>query len=267
MDLDEQIFQDILYDEEHFFDEKYNKISNKLKKCCDKCIATSQSFKGIPSPTGSHYYASVLFTILCVRSKSLIQLLPQRKSDNWDQAGVACLLRSILDARLCFFYLGIDTVCSDEWEVRWNVMNLHDCSRRKKLFGDDNDPRWNEQIEEIKQRLNGNAFFNKMPPKQQTRFLSGRENFIYSLEDISEKAGMNKEDFNWLYRLLSNQSHVYPLSFYRAGDTNRGAGVYSTIELKYLKLYIDRTIKILKKSQSEMKKKFHSVKPSIGNLP
>ncbi len=70
----------------------------------------SKKFADIPSPTPQQFYASVLFTRLCVIAISLEKLLTTKKTDHWDYASVASLTRNILECYLTFFYLCIDSV-------------------------------------------------------------------------------------------------------------------------------------------------------------
>jgi hypothetical protein len=73
-----------------------------------ECIYISKQYEGIPSPTSKHFYASILFTMLCTRGVSLLILAPhstwaQKVIEHWDYASLAGMVRSILEIRLAFF--------------------------------------------------------------------------------------------------------------------------------------------------------------------
>lgn len=99
----------------------------------------SKKYSGIKSPTSQHYYASVLYTTLITRSVSLMCLAPhstwsEKIIEHWDYASAAVITRTILEIRLCFYYLCIDECDREEWECRWNILNVHDCSSRIRLL-------------------------------------------------------------------------------------------------------------------------------------
>ncbi len=73
-----------------------------------ECMHVSKQYGGIPSPSTKHYYASVLFTVLCTRASSVLILTPnspwtQKIIENWDYASIANLTRSIVEVRATFF--------------------------------------------------------------------------------------------------------------------------------------------------------------------
>lgn len=83
--------------------QSYYSYLNKFKKIVAKCKKVSKKFANIPSPSPQHFYASVLFTRLCVIAVSLERLLPTKTTDHWDYASVASLTRNILECYLTFF--------------------------------------------------------------------------------------------------------------------------------------------------------------------
>ena len=104
----------------------YTKKIDALDNVVHDCINVSQKFAGIPSPTLSHFYASVLFTLLCSRSVSLLILAPysswsEKFIEHWDYASIAGMVRSILEIRLTFFYLCIEKCSDEEWNCRLNI--------------------------------------------------------------------------------------------------------------------------------------------------
>lgn len=229
---------------------------------CD-CIAVSNASAGIPAPSGAHYYASVLFTSLCARAVSLAILTPRSpwaktKVEHWDFASIAGIVRSILEVRLAFFYLCAEKCSAEEWECRWNLFNLHDCTSRIHLFqempGAEQDLNgFKEQAEELRARLTGNAFFNGLPSKQRSKLIHGQSAYLHPLEEIAGRTGVDLSTFRWLYRLFSNQVHGLPMSFYRMAEQNRGRGVHSESEEGYTSLCITFAVSLLAAARDEMK--------------
>ena len=89
--------------------EEYPTIYEEYCSATEKCIATSQRFAEIPSPTSAHYYASALFTKLCTSSISIRMLSPEPDQigfdAHWDFASVCALTRSLVECYLVFYYL------------------------------------------------------------------------------------------------------------------------------------------------------------------
>ena len=116
-----------------------------------------------------------------------------------------------------------------------------------------------KQAEELRKRLLSNSFFTSLPEKQRNRFIKGGDAYLYALEDIAVKAGVEKKTFKWLYRLLSSHVHGLPMSFYRMGYEERGRGVHSDVEEGYTSLCLSFCVSLLVKSRDEMTRLFEGV--------
>lgn len=248
----------------------YRQRVEALVNVVHHCIAVSNECAGIRAPSGAHYWASVLFTSLCNRGYSLAVLIPhsplaKKEIEHWDFASAAGVVRSILEVRLAFFYLCIEQVTSEEWDCRWNLFNLHDCTSRLHLFqdmpsGEREVAGFTEQAEELKQRLRVTSFFLALPPKRQKSLLNGREAYLFALKDVAVRAGVDLRLFRWLYRLLSAQVHGLPLSFYRMGEQNRGRGVHSNAEEGFTSLCVSFALTLLTRTRDEMQALFAQAK-------
>ncbi|WAH65707.1 hypothetical protein [Xanthomonas hortorum] len=87
--------------------EDYKARVDGLDNVVRDCMHVSQGFAGIKSPSGRHYYASILFTALVTRAVSLLKLAPHTPwasnlIEHWDYASVAGITRTILELRLAF---------------------------------------------------------------------------------------------------------------------------------------------------------------------
>ncbi|XQE65840.1 DUF5677 domain-containing protein [Pseudomonas sp. P3C3] len=261
---------------EHYL-ERVQALDNVIREC----MHVSQSYAGIRSPSGRHYYASVLFTALITRSVSLANLVPHtpwasKLIEHWDYASVAGITRTILELRLAFFYLCAEPCSDEEWDCRWNIFNLHDCTSRRRMFeslpsGADQLPGFDAQAEELRDRLRNNTFFQSLPPKKQKSLLHGQTAYIMPLEDIGERVGVEKETFRWLYVLLSSHVHGLPMSFYRisSGEEERGRGLPSETEEGYTSLCLSFVVSLIVGARDELHNFFSNLipeRPEQSNL-
>lgn len=227
----------------------------------------SKACEGIRAPSSAHYYASLLFTTLCVRAYSLSALAPcsrfaTPKEPQWDHASIGAIVRSILELRLAFFYLCTESCSPEEWKCRWNVFNLNDCTNRIHLFEEFQDPETGNDLkgfletqEELRERLRNNSFFNSLEASKQRQLLNGQMLYFDSLEVIASRAGLEIQKFRILFRLLSSHVHGLPLSFYRIGE-NRGRGIHSEFEEQNCQFFIETATSFLEATADEMERLF-----------
>lgn len=213
----------------------------------EQCTEVSRRFANIPSPHSRHFFASALFTTLCVRCASMAVLLPrstwsQKRVDLWDYASIASLSRGILEIRLTFYYLSVDKCRDEEWAARKTLLDLHDCVTRLKLFTDLGDKKniegFEQEAKELRDRLSANVFFNRLQHRDQRRYLKGRESHFEPLETIAERVDVDSTSYRVVHRIASNHIHGLPMSFYRMDGGQRGRGVYSETEEGYSMIFI-----------------------------
>lgn len=244
--------------------EKYSEIHKSYCSIVEKCISTSQKNSGIPAPTHQHFYASILFTKLCTISVSIQKLtpLPSELNDNshWDYASVASLTRNLIECYLVLFYLCIDKCSKDESDARLLLMNLHDHMSRTKMFesaGEDIDT--NEHACKLKDQvtssLKKSVWFNNLPDKQKIHFLKGNTAFFKKQDEIVQASGGSISEFRFIYRFLSNNTHSYPMGFYRMDD-GRGRGVFSKTEVSHTGMCIQFAEEYLNKANNEFSRLF-----------
>lgn len=243
--------------------ERVSALSGTLKECMN----LSHDHAGIRAETSRHFYASVLFTSLISRAASLAVLLPSspwasKLIEHWDYASVAGIVRTMLEIRIAYYYLCTDDCSDDEWQCRWNTFNLHDCMARKKLFeamADANSAsEFDAPAAELRTRLMANSYFGTLTSGQQKQVLRGNSAYLSPLEDISEKAGLEKSKFRWLYIFLSSHVHSLPMSFYRMRREfeDRGRGVHSEVEEHYTSLCVSLAITFLVRTRDEFRAMF-----------
>lgn len=255
--------------------QRYLQSLKALDNVVRECIHVSGQYAGIRSPTSKHFYASVLFTSLITKGVTLAIACPlspwaEKKIEHWDYGSLTGVVRSMLETRLTFHYLCVDPCPPDEWDCRWNLLNLHDCTARIRLFQAQEEMTGTEvadiagleaQAEELRQRLNSNAFFGALPEKQQRKFLKGRDAHLYPLEELAERADLGRGTFKFLHVLFSQHVHGLPMSFYRMGGDNpeRGRGLPSEIEEGYTSLCLSFALTLLVGARDELHQLFNGL--------
>lgn len=241
----------------------YLESLDMLDNVVRECIFVSRGYAGIAAPEGRHYYASVLFVALITRGMSLLNLAPfspwtAKKIEHWDYASMTGVVRTMIELRAAFHYLCTDPCSQEEWYCRWNLFNLHDCVSRIRLFtaqkNDEQVAGFEVQAEELRERLRTNAFFQALDPKRHKKLLHGQTAYLFPLETLMEKAGMEVETFRMLYILFSTHVHALPMSFYRLGGDNpeRGRGLPSPAEEGYSSLCLTLAATLIVASREEM---------------
>lgn len=252
----------------------YMRVVEMLDNVVRECMYVSRSYGGIPSPSTKHYYASVLFTALVTKGVTLAQLMPftpwvEKKIEHWDYASTAGLVRTMLELRIAFYYLCSDECDEAEWECRWNILNLHDCVARIRMFtaieNNEEVVRLSHTAEEIRDRLRANIFFDALPDKKKKTALHGQSAYLYPLEDIAEKAGVEKTQFRWLYVLLSSHVHALPMSFFRIGE-ERGRGLPTPVEEGYTSICLSLASTFLVKTRDEVHDLFQAFKAQADEI-
>ena len=252
----------------------YKRVVEMLDNVVRECMYVSRSYGGIASPSTKHYYASVLFTALVTKGVTLAQLMPftpwvEKKIEHWDYASTAGLVRTMLELRIAFYYLCSDECEEVEWECRWNILNLHDCVARIRMFtaieNHEEVERLSQSAEEIRDRLRANSFFETLPDKKKKTALHGQSAYLFPLEDIAEKAGVEKTQFRWLYVLLSSHVHALPMSFFRIGE-ERGRGLPTPVEEGYTSICLSLASTFLVNTRDEIHALFQDFKARADEI-
>lgn len=231
----------------------YATALERLDVAVRKALALSRRCGGLPSASGRHYYASVLFTALIGRAVSLLQIAPLSKwaekvIEHWDYASCSVIARTMLEIRLCFQYLCVDA-CSDvEWRCRWETMNLHDCAHRIKLFealGQDSEvASLQDAMEGLVAKISENEYFQSLPAGKKKRIAQGKDAYLVPLEGVAVHVGMTLSEYRFFHVFFSTHVHGLPMSFYRIGE-DRGRGLPTEVESTYTALCLTLTTNLL----------------------
>jgi len=246
----------------------YADMLEKVVSTVAECMELSRFYGGIPSPTGRHYYASVIFTSLITRAVTLVFIAPyspwsRRTFEHWDHASVANVARTVMEMRLNFRYLCSEPISEDEWNCRWNIFNLHDCSARIDLMtvidSAENVTALTEESNELRSRLKENLYFISLPEKRRNELLRGKKAHLVALETIAANAGIDTKTFKMMWQLMSSHVHALPFSFYRVGG-ERGTGVQTTAEEGYTTLLLSFVLVLLVGARDEFRELFDGLR-------
>lgn len=247
----------------------YRDLSRQLDAAINRCIYVSRKHAGIRSPTGSHFYASALFTLLTTKAISLRKLLPKLKpksmsDEHWDYGSVCTLTRSVLETRLAFHYLGFEHCDEAEWRCRWAIFCLHDEATRKKMldgieppsFSAEEQAVYDENMRQHREALAANPVFSALPDGTKKRLLQGKQAFMQPLEEIAVKCSLPVEQFRFFYTFMSAHAHSLPVAYFRMDEGNRGRGIHSELEEQYHLMCIGLSVALLGSAANDMEDKF-----------
>ena len=113
-----------------------------------------------------------------------------------------------------------------------------------------------KQAAELRQRLEANPEFTKIPEKRRRSLLKGENPYLSSLEDIAEGIGIEKATYRWLNKIFSNHVHSYPFSFYRMREENLSRGERSPSEESNIRLCISTSLLALVTARDAMESLF-----------
>ncbi|CAE6855316.1 hypothetical protein R75461_07677 [Paraburkholderia nemoris] len=211
-----------------------------------EAVAVSQAASG-RFVEANKSYATRLFVRLCAHGIALVRAVPLTrwvKSDHedWDFSCAAPHVRAILEGYLLFSYIIETPKSPEELSAKINIMHLNDCMRRVKLFTNleshDEIASLVAQADELRERLLKNEFFLSMPEPKRKRFLAGEYLMIDSRDERLNKLGIAPRTFSVLWDLLSQNTHVLPLSFYRLEPNGRGTGLENATDRNYLTRFL-----------------------------
>jgi len=172
-----------------------------------------------------HGWASWLFLRLCVVGRSLDRLaafktkLDEGEANTLDHSSIAAVTRNIIEAALMFFYVSEPGVSDDEWGLRKDILDLHDCLTRYRVFKSWKDEKEMKSLREsaaqIKDRIRNHKLMSTFDAEKQKQLLGGQQLYLNGLRSVVKRAGWDPDRFDGVYAYLSVHSHSAPTSFYR----------------------------------------------------
>lgn len=139
-----------------------------------------------------------------------------------DHGTLASLARNMLEICVMLGYISERNIEKGEWELRRDILWLHDAITRYKMFkfwGDRESAAGSKaHIPEIRKRISSHAIFRKLPADRREKILSGSEVYLHGLRPTARALGWDLNTFNGAYAYLSGYSHSSPVSFIRFYD-------------------------------------------------
>jgi hypothetical protein len=172
-----------------------------------------------------------------------------------------------------FFYIGVDATEEDEWLTRLNVLQLHDCTSRSKMFTELDPknadlPGFAVQADELRVRIISRAHFRAFPERRQKHILKGENAMLLSQDDLLKRMNEDIAGFRGMYRFLSFHVHSLPVAFYRMADREQGRGVESEWERSNIALALEFALHPVVRATREMRILFPDlVDTDAGELP
>jgi hypothetical protein len=178
---------------------------------------------------------------------------------SWDFGAIATLTRNFIETFHTFFYIGIEDIDDEEWNLRIKVFHLHDNSRRDELFKLMGETSQHDKFQEINQELlseiKKNKKFLALDNYLQKRILKSETAFILSRQEIEKRIDPSDSSIKWVYLFLSNQSHSLPMAYYRTESESRGSGVENAADKGYISLSIEWITDYLRKGNQYIENK------------
>ena len=115
------------------------------------------------------------------------------------------------------------------------------------------------QAEELRNRLGANAHFQTL--RHQARLLNGQAAYLYPIEEMMEKAGLERPRYRFLNVVFSSHVHGLPMSYYRMGMQERGRGLPSPIEEGYTTICLSLASALLTATRDEVHDLFRGAAP------
>jgi len=186
-------------------------------------------------------WASWLFMRACVTGRTITGLasISGNEADKeiyLDNASLASLARNLIDNVTALLYVGDRNASEQEWRCRKWIIDLHDCTERSKFFHLQGDAKraqeFDDQLPELRRRLESNEVFQKLENKPRKKLLAGRDMYIHGRSAAAENLGWDEKYLKALYKYFSMQTHSLPMSFHRtwlnriyADDSSYARGV------------------------------------------
>lgn len=209
--------------------------------CEAKAVSQAVGVRYMEENEAYKAWSTYIFTRICINAQIMIGNVPgsrwgARDYEFWDLSLVAPYVRSIIEARLLFYYISKKPISEYEWRAKLNVMHMNDCMKRFELMADSETGNefYGKQREEIAERLINNEYFNALDAGTRKRCLAGKAMMLQTRDDILNELGQDTKQFKVYFDFLSHYTHILPMSYYRAEANGRGTGCFNEVDFGYI---------------------------------
>lgn len=225
----------------------YIALKREFRGAVERATRVSRGSGGVRSTGARMFWASVLFTRLTVLAKSILMLLPNPKPrEHWDFSSVASLVRNLSEAYIVYFWLCEDDVIDEVRSGRFILLYLHDYGSRKRMYPDlFEEGHW--VFNDLVRQFDENPYLKGFTEIQRRVALKG-EKTPFVQDEVLGRMGIDLADFRHTYRFFSQHTHTGPMSFYRMVDHDRGTGVETRQEKRYMMVAISFAIDVLNRA-------------------
>jgi len=251
--------------------EDINSNLMEFKKLVIIANKMSKSLHGFSSSSYRHFFSTIVFARVAVQFSSFLTIVTSslKKDKNninypIDIPSAASILRSLIELYRVFYYGAIDEVLDDEVELRrlkFELKSLYDRKTILEFFtsflsekdeqSNSSDDTLNEEIIILKDKIKKNKAFASLNKSEKQRCLDEHKAMYLKEEAIDQKAGLDKNSQDGIYRFLSNEVHANPLSIEQtAGNITNNEFAQLTLmfllnyAIDYLEMYIRGMIKL-----------------------
>lgn len=228
---------------------EYLKKRREFRDAVRRATRVSRGSGGIFVETNRLAYASILFTRITVMSKTISALLPDCKPrEHWDFSSVVSLARNLVEAYIWYYWLCEDDIDETVRQGRFILTYCHDHGSRVRMFhGLVPPPGDHVVMDDLVSKFDGNSYLRGFSEKARKDALRGHKTpFVQG--EIIERMGTDKSAFRFLYRFLSQHTHTGPIAFMRMLEHDRGTGVETAHEKRYMILAAQFSFEILNRA-------------------
>lgn len=244
--------------------EDVNSNLMKLETLVVVASKMSSSLHGFPTSSYRLFFATIVFARVVVQFNSFLEILKnsQKQDKNnidypIDIASAASILRSIVELYRFFYYGAIDAVCDDEIKLRHLKFELKSTFDKKKILehfdsflsqknqDSNNSDNLDEEIIILKNEIKENKAFANLDKPEKNRCLNEHNAMYLNNDVIEERAGLEKNSQDGMYRFLSSEVHANPLAIEQTtGNVTNSEFAKLTLAvlldyaINYLKMYI-----------------------------
>jgi len=203
-----------------------------LDAAIQEAVSTSDGAIGVVH-TGRQNRALFVFAKLVAHCMSVMAIIEKYRGASkgsalLDHFSITTLGRAIIDAALMTKYITEPSLTADEWDLRRQILFLHDLTTRKRfltaieLAGQPRDTGFFENYDIVKEGLKAKiqdlAVRLGYDPGQTKELISGQRVFVGGSRGAAREAGWHVQEFEFHQSYLSNWVHSYPVSFMRADE-------------------------------------------------
>lgn len=213
-------------------------------------------------------WGSFLLYRLCVNGDTLVTTW--KSQPGIDHYAVAVLARSMIETGIMLMYIMEEGLSEDERKLKRDVLHLHDCISRLRLFkaaGDKDEADNGRKIsEELRDRIKANPVYATFEADHKKKLLTGEVLYLRGIRTAAINAGASKDWFEVMWVTQSAFIHPTPFGFYRSDEREvwKGNSDYAHYVAGFS---LSSLCQMMEGVILRMEKHLESVRPGAAALP